>query len=122
MESPLLAPLLADMKAGDVALHGFSWEWSAPPQKIMKYIGQIVMWPRICFLREPGPHGFNGAGYYQKHVLPLSCLEEDWSAEALIGWRGQYLFDVLSTSTSVDPESQEYQKAFKVILGDFEGG
>jgi hypothetical protein len=103
------------MQPGEAANNGFKWEFSAPPPKILEYIGQIIAWPRICFLQEPGPGGFNGAEYYTKHVRPFSCLDEDWSAEALIGWKGQELYDILATSTSADPESEEYKKAYKVV-------
>lgn len=105
-----------NMKATDAALNDFSWDWSASPEKIMDYIGQIVAWPRICFLQEPGPDGFNGAEYYQRHVLLLTCLEEHFSAKKMIGWRGwDFFLDVLDTFISADLESEGYRKASKVV-------
>ena len=58
---------------------------------------------------------FNDAEFYANKVLLYDVLPENWGAEATIGFIGQDFFDVLNTRLDADPESPEYQKAYKTI-------
>ncbi|KAF9875399.1 capsule polysaccharide biosynthesis protein [Colletotrichum karsti] len=110
-------PLLANVRENNLdALHarGFLWNWDRPVSQVVDYVAQIVCWNRLSRIQEPNC-GFDGAGYYSKHVLLFDALWEDWPAEALIGWNGEELFDLLATRLDADPESEAYQKAYKTV-------
>ena len=64
---------------------------------------------------EDPDDGSSGAEYYANKVLLYDVLSENWAAEATIGFLGQDFFDVLNTRLDTDPESPEYQKAYKTI-------
>ena len=80
----------------------------------MEYIGQVLAWLRLCMLEDPND-GFSGPDYYEKKILLFDSLSEDWAAEETVGFTGQDVFDVLQTRLDADPESKEYQTAFKTI-------
>lgn len=90
------------------------WEFKVAHLTVMEYIGQVLAWLQLCMLEDPND-GFSGAEYYENKVLLFDSLSEDWGAEATIGFSGQDLFDVLTTKRDADPESQEYQTAYKTI-------
>ena len=92
----------------------YRWEFKVEPLTVMEYIGQVMAWLRLCMLEDPND-GFNGPEYYENKVLLFDSLSEDWGAEATIGFSGQDLFDVLATRLDADPESKEYQAAYKTI-------
>lgn len=85
----------------------YRWEFKVAHLTVMEYIGQVLAWLQL--------YGFTGAEYYENKVLLFDSLSEDWGAEATIGFSGQDLFDVLTTKRDADPESQEYQTAYKTI-------
>ena len=77
-------------------------------------VGQVLAWERLCMLEEPNG-GFNGTEYWENKVLLFDALSEDWGAEATIGFSGRDFFNVLETRRDADPESDEYQRAYKTI-------
>lgn len=93
---------------------GFAWDFKVEPIVVMNYIGQVLSWLRVCMLEEPNG-GFNGRQYAYDHILWFDSLVEDWAAEDTIGYAGQFLFDALKCRTDADPQSTEYQNAYKTI-------
>lgn len=91
----------------------YKWEFKVEPVTVFEYIGQVLAWMRVSMIEEPG--GFNGAEYYATKVLLFDSLSEDWGAEATIGFKGQDLFDVLTTKIDGDRESEEWKRAYKCI-------
>ena len=59
--------------------------------------------------------GFSGTEYWQKKVLIFSALQEDWGAEATIGFGGQLLFEALATRLDEPKDSKAYQDAYKMV-------
>ncbi|KAL0932306.1 capsule polysaccharide biosynthesis protein [Colletotrichum truncatum] len=112
-EHPLMAHA-KDIKLEDVEARGFSWSWDTPIPIVLEYIAQICCWIRLSILKEPND-GFDGANYYEKKILLFDALWEDWPAEALIGWNGEELFDLLNTRLDADSESEAYKKAYKTV-------
>lgn len=53
--------------------------------------------------------------YYCNKVLLYDVLYEDWAAEECIGFEGKDFFDVLAAKRNIDPESEEYKRAYKTI-------
>lgn len=113
LNTPLLA-YIKDMSPASAKANGYEWEFHGDPAAVFEYITQILCWARICMLVEPNG-GFNGADYYANRILLFDARLEDWSAETLIGWHGQDLFDVLATPLSCDKDSEKYKKAYKTV-------
>ncbi|KAJ0275887.1 hypothetical protein COL940_008594 [Colletotrichum noveboracense] len=110
-------PLMDHAKDIDMAefeARGFAWNWDTPIPQVLEYVAQIMCWMRISTLQEPNG-GFDGVEYYGTKVLLFDALWEDWPAEAMIGWNGEELFDLLNTKLDADPESEAYQKAYKTV-------
>lgn len=78
----------------------------------MEYIGQVMAWQRLCLLEDTG-NGFSGTRYWEEKVLLFDALQEDWGAEATIGFSGQDFFDALETKISASPESKELEAAHR---------
>ncbi|TDZ34398.1 putative glycosyl transferase FCK3 [Colletotrichum spinosum] len=92
---------------------GFSFNWDVPMHLILEYVCQIVCWIRVSICDGNG--GFNGLEYYKNNVLLFDALYEDWPGEAVIGWNGEEMFELLSTRLDADPESEAYKKAHKMV-------
>jgi hypothetical protein len=65
-------------------------------------------------LEEPNG-GFNGVEYWANSVLLFDSLTESWAAEQQVGFTGKALFNMLVTKRNADPQSKEYQPAYKAI-------
>ncbi|KAF7505014.1 hypothetical protein GJ744_001468 [Endocarpon pusillum] len=67
-------------------------------------------------LEEAGD-GFSCTNHWQNHVLCIDAFEEHWPAESIIGFNGmgQKLMDLLSCPLDVDPSSQRYEEASKIV-------
>lgn len=113
IENPLVS-FGKEVKFEDSQAKNYHWEFKVEPRTVMEYIGQVLAWSRLCMLEDPND-GFNGADYYENKVLLFDSLSEDWGAEATIGFLGQDLFNVLATKCDADPESKEYETAYKTI-------
>jgi len=111
IESPLIG-FVKDFNYAEVEARGFKWEFNVDELTIMGYVGQVVAWVRLCWLKEPNG-GFDGVDYYTKKVLLFDALDEDWPAETVAGFDGQSLLSVFTTKLDADPESDEYKKAYK---------
>ena len=92
----------------------FPWDFKVKPVVFMEYLGQLLAWQRLCTLKDP-IDGFNGPEYYETRVLLFDSLSETWGAEEIIGFSGQDVYDILTTRSDIDPDSPEYQKAYKTI-------
>ncbi|KAK4948752.1 hypothetical protein LTR10_012757 [Elasticomyces elasticus] len=92
----------------------YHWEFKVEPQVVFEYIGQVLSWMRLCMLEDTG-NGFSGVDYWQKHVLLFDALQEDWGAEATVGFAGQSLFDALATKLTAPKDSEEYKTAYKLV-------
>lgn len=113
--NPLFAFAASMIDFGAAEAKGFHWEFKVDPGTVFQYITQCLCWMRLSVLEEPGEKGFNGAEYQRDHVLYYFVLPECWPAETIIGFRGQSLFDALTTRLDADPSSKEYQDAYKVV-------
>ena len=76
MKSPLLA-FLQSFKFSAVAEKGFGWDYSVDEQTILGYVGQVVAWIRLTWLKEPNG-GFDGVDYWAEKILLFDSLPEDW--------------------------------------------
>lgn len=112
---PHFAKIIASIRMEHAFEAGFQWKWDAPPKVVMEYIAQIQAWNVVAKATEPGPDGFDGVDYFDKHVYKFNSLQEDWPAEYQIGWVGQDLYDLLNTRLDIDPQSEDYRKAYKVV-------
>ena len=92
----------------------FHWDFKVEPKTVLEYVGQVLSWTRLCMLEDAGD-GFSGTEYWQNNVLIFSALQEDWAAEAMIGFEGQVLFDALATKLDAPRESEAYQNAHRVV-------
>jgi len=90
----------------------YHWDFKVDPATVMGYVGQVLAWKRLCLLEDTGD-GFSGTDYWSEKVLLFDALQEDWGAEATIGFSGQKLFDVLATRTNA--EGDEFEEAHKMI-------
>ncbi|KAL2428335.1 putative glycosyltransferase FCK3 [Exophiala dermatitidis] len=81
----------------------FNWDFSVEPQTVFEYIAQVLSWMRLCMLESTGTgddsnnNTFSGTEYWLNKVLIFNALQEDWGAEATIGFGEQILFDALAT-------------------------
>lgn len=104
---------MSNLSFSESQRRGYHWEFSVEPLTILNYIGQCVAWIRVALLKEPGPDGFDGPAYYARHVLVFDALREDWAAEMTVGFRGEDMFRVFTTRRDGDPQSEEFQRAYK---------
>ena len=80
----------------------------------MEYISQVLSWQRLCML-ENARDGFNTAEYWLNKVLIFDVLQENWGAEATIGFPGSILFNALATRLDAPKDSEEYQTGYKLV-------
>ncbi|KIX96525.1 uncharacterized protein Z520_07791 [Fonsecaea multimorphosa CBS 102226] len=92
----------------------FGWDFKVQPQTVMEYISQVLSWQRLCML-ENARDGFNATEYWLNKVLIFDALQEDWGAEATIGFGGQVLFNALATRLDAPKDSEEYKTAYKLV-------
>lgn len=104
------------MSFDDSRASNFHWDFSVDAKTVMEYIGQVLSWQRVCMLEDAGD-GFSGVDYWTKHILIFDVLQENWGGEATMGFAGfgQMMFDLLCVRLDADPESTEYQQAYKLI-------
>jgi len=112
---PYLLTIITNIRMEAAWEAGFRWKWDAPPKTIMEYIAQIQAWNVVALAEEPQPGGFNGLKYFNEHVLKFEALTEDWPAEAMIGWEGKDLFELMSTPLDADPDRETFKKAYEVV-------
>lgn len=109
------SPLIAFVQGVDFSQSkaaGFHWHWDVDPMIVLGYVGQVIAWFRLAYLKEPNG-GFDGVEYYTKHVLCLDSLSEVWGAEKTIGFNGEDMYKVFTTRRDADPESAEYKRAYE---------
>lgn len=111
--NPLVA-FATTMDFSESQKRGYNWEFSVEPLVIFEYIMQVIAWLRLCMLEDAGD-GFSCADYERDQILWFDVLEEDWAAETVVGFRGQELFDALATKRDIDPESENYKTAYKLV-------
>ncbi|KAH7120027.1 hypothetical protein B0J11DRAFT_535076 [Dendryphion nanum] len=113
IQSPLIA-FVHKFKFEESEKRGYHWDFKVDELTVLGYIGQVIAFIRLAWLQEPN-EGFNGVEYYQKKILLYDSLAEDWAAEPIVGFAGEGLFKVLSTSRNADPESDEYKLAYRTV-------
>ena len=113
LEDPLVSFAL-EMGFEDSQASNYHWDFKVEPRTVMEYVGQVIAWRRLCLLEDAGD-GFSGTRYWEEKVLLFDALQEDWGAEATIGFSGQKLFDVLATKTQARPQGEELETAYKTI-------
>ncbi|KAL4870595.1 hypothetical protein BDV12DRAFT_207610 [Aspergillus spectabilis] len=114
---PLLAPVLSAGQKfhGDKGTEHFGWEHVCSPEDILDYGAHILAWQRLVMLEDPEDR-FSGVEYFNHKVLLLDVIGESWRAEAIVGWRGSQLFDVLRTKLDWERGAEENRMAFKAVM------
>ena len=92
----------------------FKWDFKVQPQTVMEYISQVLSWQRLCML-ENASDGFNATEYWLHNVLIFDVLEENWAAEATIGFGGPVLLEALSTKLDAPKDSEQYKTAYRLV-------
>ncbi|KAF2877208.1 hypothetical protein BDV95DRAFT_511296 [Massariosphaeria phaeospora] len=111
IDSPLIS-FIKNFDYAEVAARGLNFEFAVDEQTTMGYLGQVVAWVRLAWLKEPNG-GFDGVEYYANKVLCFDVLTENWAAETIVGFKGEDLYKVFATRRDADPESDAYKKAYK---------
>ncbi|KAF1973090.1 hypothetical protein BU23DRAFT_143066 [Bimuria novae-zelandiae CBS 107.79] len=112
VESKLIEPIIRSFEISRPAAAGINWQWTVDPMQLLGYVGQVLAWHRVAWLKEPDG-GFDGVEYYTKHALCFDALNEIWAAEKTLGFDGAEVFKVFTTRRDTDPESEDYKKAYK---------
>ncbi|KAF2732756.1 hypothetical protein EJ04DRAFT_440520 [Polyplosphaeria fusca] len=86
------------------------------PVVILEYVGQILAFMRMVFLDKADDEGFNCTEYWSKHILIWDTLTEHWAAEHMMARTGPHprIMELLAVRRDADPESQDYQDAYKL--------
>lgn len=106
MQNPLIS-FGSEASYDEAAQHRFTWDFDVPVGTVMEYISQVLAWARLTTLEDAGD-GFSCADYWRRHVFLFDALEEDWGAEAVIGFDGRRLFDLLSMK--IEPGQDEVEE------------
>jgi hypothetical protein len=93
----------------------FKWEFKVTAIFVFEYISQVLSWTRLTMLPDADGKGFNANKYWLNNVLVFDVLEENWSAETVVGFNGQSFVDTLATPLSAPPDSLEYKTAYKLV-------
>jgi len=115
LNSPLLA-FAADLSFDESRASNFTWDFKVDAKTVMEYITQVLCWTRLTMLEDAGD-GFSSADYWQNHVLCIDVLQENWGAEAVVGFAsgGQGIFELLSMERDGDKSSEKYKKAEELV-------
>lgn len=92
----------------------FNMEYTTDEMAQVDYFGQNLSFLRICYLQDPND-GFNGPEYMATKVLVGDCRSESFSAEHFVKFAEGKTFDILATRLDADPQSPEYQLAYKTV-------
>lgn len=92
----------------------WAWDFKIGPVQVMEYIAQVMCWRRLTMLEDTGD-GFNASEYWQTRVLATDAGEEHWGAELVVGFRGTRIYELLKLRRDVDPESEDYKEAYKLV-------
>ncbi|KAJ4286679.1 hypothetical protein N0V90_012931 [Kalmusia sp. IMI 367209] len=109
------SPLISFVQSVDFSQSqaaGFHWHFDVDPSTVLGYVGQVLAWFRLAYLKEPNG-GFDGVAYYTKHALCFDTLNELWAAEKTVGFNGEDIYKIFTTRRDADPESDEYKKAYE---------
>ena len=109
INNPLIA-FAKDISFEDSRASNFHWDFKVSAQTVMEYITQVMCWMRLCLMEET-------VDYWLNHVLIFDVLQENWGAEATIGFHGagEKMFKLLSLKRDIDPESEDYKEAYKLV-------
>ncbi|KAF8206170.1 hypothetical protein K438DRAFT_1816717 [Mycena galopus ATCC 62051] len=109
LDSPLLA-FSAAPNLDEIRTSKFKWDINDDPKTSMEYITQILCWTRLTVLEDAGD-GFSCSDYWQNNVLCIDVLEENWGAEAVVGFAGggAVIFEPLSMKRDGDKSSDKYK-------------
>ncbi|KAJ6588658.1 hypothetical protein B0H19DRAFT_1057803 [Mycena capillaripes] len=115
LESPLLA-FGTELSFDESRASNFTWDFKVDAKTVMEYITQVLCWMRLTMLEDAGD-GFSCADYWQNHVLCIDVLQENWGAEAIVGFAsgGQGILELLSMKRDGDKSSEEYKKAEELV-------
>ncbi|KAK6332887.1 hypothetical protein TWF696_002906 [Orbilia brochopaga] len=96
--------------------HGFNVEFNVEPDKVVEYVAQIIVWVRLCMINGGAKIGeLNWSRYAKDRVLWFDAVAEVFGAESVVDFRGQKVFDALTTRMDADEESEEYRLAYQAI-------
>jgi Capsular polysaccharide synthesis protein len=113
IKSPLLSFALG-LDFSESRKRGYNWEFIVEPFTVFEYITQVTAFLRLTKLEDAGD-GFSCADYSVNNILWFDALEEDWGAETVVGYRGDDAVNALATKLDADPDSEEYQLAYKLV-------
>lgn len=111
--SPLIG-FVANLSFEKVHERGFKWEYKVDELFVLGYVGQVIAWIRLAWLKEPNG-GFDGVEYHAQKVLYFDSLPEDWAAEMILGFKGEDLLNALNMSRGADQETEGYKKAYEAV-------
>ncbi|KAF2032211.1 hypothetical protein EK21DRAFT_61490 [Setomelanomma holmii] len=114
LASPLIN-FLKFVKFSDSEARGFKWDFKVDESTVIGYVGQVIAWMRLTWLREPGADGFDGYAYWANQILLFDSGAEDWAAERIVGYKGADLLSVFTTKLDADSESEAYKKAEETV-------
>ncbi|KAF7347772.1 Capsule polysaccharide biosynthesis [Mycena venus] len=115
LDSPLVA-FGAELSFDESRASNFTWDFKVDAKTVMEYITQVICWTRLTMLEDAGD-GFSCTDYWQKHVLCIDVLQENWGAEAVVGFAngGQGIFELLSMERNGDSSSEKYKQAEELV-------
>ncbi|KAI0125458.1 hypothetical protein BJ170DRAFT_631232 [Xylariales sp. AK1849] len=113
IESPLVS-FAANADFDESRASNFHWDFAVPAKTVMEYITQVLSWQRLCMLLDAGD-GFSGSDYWQKNILCFDVLQEDFPAEATVGFFSQKIFDLLTMRRDSNSDAEKYKEAEKLV-------
>ena len=113
IQDPLLSFALS-LDFSESVKRGYKWEFIVEPLTVFEYITQVTAFLRLTMLEEAGD-GFSGVDYALTNILWFDALQEDWGAEAIVGYRGKEAVDALAVRLDADPDSEEFKTAYKLV-------
>ena len=113
IQHPLLA-FARSLSLEEPQQANFKWEYKVEAHTLSEYVSQILSWQRLCML-ENARDGFNGTYYWLNKVLIFDALQENFAAEATIGFPGIQLYNALATKLEAPKDSEEYKTAYKLV-------
>ncbi|KAK4621996.1 hypothetical protein CLAFUW4_07288 [Fulvia fulva] len=113
IQNPLLA-FATNLDFSSSRASDFHWDFKIEPQEVFEYISQVLAWLRLCSISGSDADPFDGSEYWQRHVLCFDALQEDWPAEATVGFRGEDTYHALQIKVD-GPKDETWQKSYNLV-------
>lgn len=109
VDHPLLQFVHAEASFDESRQAAFTWNFKVDAKTVFEYITQVVCWMRLTHLDDAGD-GFSCADYWEKQVLVIRVLDENWAAESLVGFDGARLHHLLTLPLNEPPQQENSDK------------